>query len=367
MLMSTPAPGRRFRTMIRRKLAITAGAVLVAGVLAGGALAAAPARASSLPDTVQLLGTEDNGTETPTLYHNIHNSNNSFQGWNAVEGNGGSKEFDLGNEVTGASIAALPDGSTQSVAIGIDGNLYHNIRYANGIWQGWVAIEGNGGSKYFFGDDPSITGMPNGSSQLIASGDDGNLYINIRNANGSWVGWSAVPGIAGAKYFSAQWASIAGMPDGSSQLIATGSGNNETYHNIRSANGIWQGWQLVEGLPGSLSQPFFGFTPSITGMPDGSSQIVEEEYGGDLYHNIRNANGIWQGWRPIGGPDGSTYYIGSAVIASLPDGSSQIFTTTVTSDATWENTRASNGSWSGWTLLNGYEEAVAAAGWGAVG
>src|SRR6202035_4850064 len=31
-----------------------------------------------------------------------------------------------------------------------------------------------------------------------------------------------------------------------------------------------KGWQQVEGLPGSEQQPFFGFTPSITGMPDGS-------------------------------------------------------------------------------------------------
>jgi hypothetical protein len=363
--MSTPAPGRRFRTMIRRKLAITAGGVLVGGVLAGGALAAAPARASALPDTVQVLGTENNGTEFPTLYHDIHNADNGYQGWNAVEGNGSSQQFDVGTAVTNASIAALPDGSTQSVAVGVDGNLYHNIRYANGKWQGWAAVEGNAGAKYFNGGDPSITGMPNGSSQLIATGYDGNLYINIRNASGSWVGWSAVPGIAGATYFSDGWASIAGMPDGSSQLIATDSGTNETYHNIRSATGVWQGWQPVEGLPGQ--QHFFGFTPSITGMPDGSSQVVEEEYGGYLYHNIRNANGQWQGWRPIGGPDGSSYYTGSAVIASLPNGSSQIFTTTVNSNATWENTRASSGVWSGWTLLNGYETAVAAAGWGGLG
>jgi hypothetical protein len=367
--MSTPAPapGRRFRTMIRRKLAITAGAVLVGGALVGGALAAAPARASSLPDTVQLLGID---TDNPpaTLYHNIHNADNGYQGWNTVEGNGGSQYFDVGGYAeTGASIAALPDGSTQSVAFGIDDNLYFNIRYANGTWQGWAAVPGAGGATYFNGGNPSITGMPNGSSQLIATGDDGNLYLNIRNANGTWQGWSAVPGAGGAMYFSDEDATIAGMPDGSSQLIATASGSLETYHNIRYANGTWQGWQLVEGLPGSLSQPFVGFTPSIAGMPDGSAQIVEQQYGGDLYHNIRYANGTWQGWRPLGGPDGSEYYIGSAVIASLPDGSSQVFTTTDQSDATWENTRAGNGSWSGWTLLNGYEMAVAAAGWGALG
>jgi hypothetical protein len=316
-VMSTPAPapGRRFRTMIRRKLAITAGAVL-----AGGALAAAPAQASALPDTVQLLGVAPNGTDSPTLSHNIHNADSSYQGWAATEGNGGSQYFDVGTldglvGLDSASIAGLPDGSTQSVAVGTDYNLYFNIRDANGAWQGWSAVEGAGGAKYFYdvdGSGPSITGMPDGSSQLIATGDDGSLYFNIRYANGTWQGWAEVEGYGGAPNFE-------------------------------------------------------GYQPSITGMPDGSSQIVEQGDDGSLYHNIHYANGTWQGWRLVGGLDGSSYLTGTAVIASLPDGSSQVFTTTAGSNATWENTRASNGNWSGWTDLNGNVQTVAAAGFGAVG
>lgn len=128
--MSTLAPGRRFRTMIRRKLAITAGAVLVGGVLAGGALAAAPAQASDLSDTVQFLGWDNPDAAQPALAHDIHNTDNGYQGWTATEGNGGATYFDtVMGGMYGASIAALPDGSTQSVALGDDGNLLqHPLR-----------------------------------------------------------------------------------------------------------------------------------------------------------------------------------------------------------------------------------------------
>ena len=37
------------------------------------------------------------------------------------------------------------------------------------------------------------------------------------------------------------------MPDGSSQIIAVQTSSGETYHNIRYANGGWQGWIPVEG------------------------------------------------------------------------------------------------------------------------
>jgi hypothetical protein len=367
--MSTPAPvsGRRFRTTIGRKLATTAGAVLVGAVLAGGALTAVPAQASTWAYSVQLLGYANPGAQFPALSHNIHNADNSYQGWIATAGNGGATYFDDGQGgFYGASIAALGDGSTQSVAVGVDGNLYHNIRAANGGWQGWVAVEGNGGSKYFNGTDPSITGLPNGDSQLIETGDDGNLYFNIRYADGGWQGWAAVPGIAGATYFADQSASIAGMPDGSSQLIATRSGSDETYHNIRYANGKWQGWMPVGGYEDA--QAFDGRDPSITGLPDGSSQIVEQDLGDTLYHNIRYANGNWQGWMPVAGLDGSGSWTGTGVIAGLPDGSSQLFARQQSDVVTtWENTRASNGNWSGWTLVPGGGQNVAAAPGGAVG
>ena len=119
-------------------------------------------------------------------------------------------------------------------------------------------------------------------------------------------------------------------------------------------------------MPGS-TQPFDGLTRRSPACPTAPRRSSRKSTAATLYHNIRSTNGIWQGWRPIGGPDGSdSNYTGSAVIASLPNGSSQIFTTTIYLERHLEDTRASSGIWSGWTLLNGYQTAVSAAGFGSV-
>ncbi|WP_159394259.1 hypothetical protein [Streptomyces sp. NRRL S-495] len=50
---------------------------------------------------------------------------------------------------------------------------------------------------------------------------DGNAYHKTRFANGNWSGFGAVQGPYGASVFPAQRAAIAGLPDGSSQLVIT--------------------------------------------------------------------------------------------------------------------------------------------------
>ena len=84
-------------------------------------------------------------------------------------------------------------------------------------------------------------------------------YFNIRYANGYWQGWAALPGIAGAKYFSDQSASITGMPDGSSQVFARQLGNFvTTYENTRYINGGWSGWTLVPSPAQLVAAAGFG-------------------------------------------------------------------------------------------------------------
>jgi hypothetical protein len=67
-------------------------------------------------------------------------------------------------DIAQASITALPNGSSQLVAVTTSGSLEHNIRFANGSWQGWRDPQ-----QLYTGmfTSPSIAGLPNGSSQLI--------------------------------------------------------------------------------------------------------------------------------------------------------------------------------------------------------
>ena len=115
----------------------------------------------------------------------------------------------------------MPDGSSQMLGIGTDGNVYHNIRGATGSWQGWQPVAGYNGNARFAGTKVAIAGMPNGASQMLAVGTDGNVYHNIRGATGSWQGWQPVAGYNGSARFAGTKVAIAGMPNGTSQLLAT--------------------------------------------------------------------------------------------------------------------------------------------------
>jgi hypothetical protein len=157
------------------------------------------------------IGTDGN------VYHNIRVATGSWQGWQPVAGYNGAVRF----SGTKVAIAAMPDGSSQMLGIGTDGNVYHNIRTATGSWQGWQPVAGYNGSARFSGSSAAITGMPNGTSQMLAIGIDGNVYHDIRTATGSWQGWQPVAGYNGAAHFSGAKVAIAGMPNGTSQLLAT--------------------------------------------------------------------------------------------------------------------------------------------------
>jgi len=91
-------------------------------------------------------------------------------------------------KITDASLAGMPNGSTQIIEVTTGGILKHDIRNANGSWQntGWGTPAGSTGIA-----QAAITAMPNGSTQLVAVTTSGTLEHNLRNANGTWqtTGW----------------------------------------------------------------------------------------------------------------------------------------------------------------------------------
>lgn len=165
-----------------------------------------------------------------------------------------------------ASITAMPNGDSQLVAVTSGGVLEHNIRYANGGWQGWRTISQPGVSV----ENASIAGMPNGSSQIVEVTSTGVLEHNIRNANGSWQpsGWAS-PGSPSGTTTVIQ-ASITAMPNGSSVVAATYA-DNVVAPDIRNADGGWSGWgQIFQN-----SHITSASDVSVAGMPNGSWQLIE--------------------------------------------------------------------------------------------
>ena len=275
-----------------------------------------------------------------TFYHAVRNASGSWTAFNALGGANGASTFAGDQE----SITAMPDGSSQVVGIGLDGNIYHEIRNANGTWTGFEPISGANGATYFHGSDVAIAGMSDGSSQLVAIGNDGNIWHRIRNANGTWTNFQTIPGLNGAAAFQATKVAIAAMPNGSSQVVAYGSDKN-MYLDIRSSTGTWSGWTELAGANGVST--FEGPDLAIAGMPDGSSQILAIGTNGYVYHEVRSAAGVFAGFQAISGVTTTDMTATSIGITGMPDGSSQVVA--VGSDGNlWHIIRNANGSWTSW-------------------
>jgi hypothetical protein len=264
------------------------------------------------------------------LYHNIRNNDGTWQGWFGVEGNAGAASF----EASSVAVTAINDpsdtahnGDLDVAAVGNDGLLYFNIRYANGNWQGWQAMAGVGAPN-FAAKGVAMAGMPDDTMQMIAIGNDGNLYHTIRNdTSGVWQDWIPMAGADGAANFQASIVSMTGLDDGTMQVVAVGNDGN-IYHNIRqstASGGNLQGWI---GLAGASGAPTFQASSVAIGAVndpgdpnDGSTQIIAVGNTGLLYHNIRLANGNWQGWIQMAGYDGAAQMSSSTVAMAGNPGS----------------------------------------------
>ncbi|WP_307853139.1 glycoside hydrolase domain-containing protein [Kitasatospora sp. RG8] len=224
-------------------------------------MAARRAAIAGLPDgSSQVLAIGNDGN----VYHKTRFADGSWSGFAALPG--------IGTPTMAAgdvAIAGLPDGSTQVLAIGNDGNVYHETRFANGSWSGFAALPGVNSPRMAAGR-VAIAGLPDGSSQVLAIGNDGNVYHETRFANGNWSGFAALPG-NGTPAMAARTVGIAGLPDGSSQVAVVG-GDGNVYHETRFAGGNWSGFGTVQGPYGASTFP--AQRAAIAGLPDGSSQLV---------------------------------------------------------------------------------------------
>jgi len=277
-------------------------------------------------------------SERGNLYHTVRNASGSWSGFAAVGGYDGAPVFNASQE----SIAATPDKSTQTVALGSDGNLYHTARYADGTWTGWAPVAGYDGAPTFAATSFSIAGMPNGDAQILAVGKDGLIYHNIRFVNGTWQGWGQVGS------WGAQKVAITGMPNGDAQMLIIGN-DGLIYHNARFAGGSWQGWNGVAGV-GSASS-FAAKNISIAGMPNGDAQMIAVGSDSNVYHNNRLVSGSWQGWNAVAGVGSAANFASSSIaITGMPNGDTQLVGVG-TDGIAYHNARFAGGSWQGWNSL----------------
>jgi len=304
------------------------------------------------------------GSPTPAawpLYNEFRDGTGNWSGFQPLQGFDGATTFAASRVAT----AGFTDGSTQVIAIGDDGNLYHDIRFGTpgNPWQGWGPTQGVGDSTFFNARSVAVaaintTDTHNGELHVSAIGNDGNLYYDIRFTNGDWQGWDPMPGAEGAPSFGASDVAMTGMPDGSVQVIAIGN-DSDIWHNIRHPDGSWQGWNPVTGFQGGPTSTFSARGLAIAGFTDGSAQLVAIGDDGNLYHDIRFADGSWQGWGQMQGNAGSATFNGSAVtIAAVNDKGDptdgQLQVAAIGLDGrVYHDIRFADGNWQGWAGVLG--------------
>ncbi|MGW1857323.1 hypothetical protein [Streptomyces collinus] len=272
---------------------------------------------AGMPDgSTQAVGIGTDGN----IWHNIRRADGSWQGWNALPR---ADNRAVGFPATEVALTGMPNGDAQIVAVGKDGYVYHNIRKADGSWQGWGAIAGADGGRVK-ASKVALAGMPDGSTQVLVFGGDGRMRLAKRSADGSWSAWSIVKGVNAAD-FRGRALSIAALPNGDAQIAAIGEDGN-IWHTIHRADGDWTDW----GAPAGVTTPAMGASAvALTGMPNGDSQVVAVGLDGNVYHAVRAHGGDWTPFRRVAGVRGADSFAGDQVaIAGLPDGSAQLLLTT---------------------------------------
>ncbi|GAA1660228.1 hypothetical protein GCM10009765_07060 [Fodinicola feengrottensis] len=240
------------------------------------------------------------------------------------------------------AVAGLHDGSAQVVIVGND-RVYHEIRYPDGNWRGFQGLPGIGTTETAGAKAAGVAGLPNGSSQVVIIGTDNRVYHEVRFPDGNWSGFNGLPGIGTTEPAGAKAVAITGMSDGSAQVLIVGL-DNQVYHEIRFPDGNWSGFAPLGATAKAVS---------IAGLPGNSAQVAIIDMNDRVYHEIRYANGNWSGLRPVPGI-GTTEAAGakSVGIAGEPDGSSQVVIVGL-DNRVYHEVRFSNGNWSGFNGLPG--------------
>ncbi|MEV8533803.1 CehA/McbA family metallohydrolase [Streptomyces sp. NPDC051211] len=248
-----------------------------------------------------------------------------------------------------ASVAGMPDGSVQALGIGTDNKLWFTMRKGSATIQPWQQLAGPDGQAAFAVREAAITGFADGTSQIVVTGMDGTVYHRQRRATGAWAGFRQVPGNQAAGRWGATKVAIAGMPDGSAQVLGYGT-DGSMYHCIRRSSGSWSGWGRLAGFNGAPA--FAGPALAITGMPDGASQVLAIGLDGMVYHTIRRPDGSWTGFQPPRGVTTPTMGASAVDIAGMPDGSAQVVAVGRDGNV-WHQIRRPDGSWTGFARMPG--------------
>ncbi len=209
------------------------------------------------------------------------------------------------------------------VIVGWDDRVYHQVRAADGTWTGFQPLAGNGTTLPAVGKDVAIAALPGGTAQVLIIGADDVVYHEIRTANGTWSGFQPLAGNGTTAPAKGKRVAIAGMTDGTAQVVIVGW-DDRIYHQIRDTAGGWSGFQPVNGMNTTL--PAAGKDVAIGTHPDGTAQLLVIGSDDGIYHRIRTTTS-WTPFTTVAGTDGTPAKGSRVALSGTPDNTAQILIT----------------------------------------
>jgi hypothetical protein len=286
------------------------------------------------------------------MYHQVRNADTTWTGFAPLAGHGTT----LPGDAKDVAVAAMADGTAQVVVVGADDVVYHQIRYPD-RWTGFQPLAGHDTAVPAKAKSVSIAGLVDGSAQIVIVGWDDRIYHQTRHPD-RWTGFQPVAGMGTTTPAAGKDVAIAALPDGSTQLVIVGA-DDGLYHRIRGVDGAWGGFQPLAGNGTTTAAK--GKRVSSAGTADGSAQLVIVGWDDRIYHQVRNADGAWTGFEPLNGMDTTTPAAGKDVaIGAHPDGTAQVLI--VGSDDGMYHRVRSGTSWTPFRALAGTDGATAAKG-----
>jgi hypothetical protein len=280
------------------------------------------------------------------MYHRVRRADGTWTGFTPIAGFGTTQPGDARD----MAIAGLPNGTAQLLIIGADWRVYHQSRGTSGIWSGFETVAGFGTTAPAAGSRVGIAGLPDGSTQIVIIGADNGVYHQIRSALGTWSGFQPLPGLGTPSTAQARDVAIAGLPDGSSQALIIGA-DGRVYHQRRSATGAWSGFQPVAGQ--GTTEPAAGSRVAIAGASDGSAHVLIAGAGNVVYHQLRRPDGSWSGFQPLPGfGTPAPAQARDVAVTALVDGTAQVAIVGA-DEGVYHQVRRADGSWTGFQPVAG--------------
>jgi hypothetical protein len=234
------------------------------------------------------------------------------------------------------AVVSMPNGHLEVFARLGDGTLGAVSQLSTtdfGRWSGWTSLGGTLGG-------PPVTAVnANGQPEIFALARNGGL-IHDPYRNGSWAGWSALPG---GQAFTGIPA-VGRNADGRLELFArTKSGAIEHVWQVPGGSGRWDGAPVLIGNVAS--------DPAVFSANEGRLEIFAVTANGTMMHTWQLQPVAGSAWNQPATLAGNS--AGGAPTAIRVNGLSQLFARGPDGKIGYDHLNGATGAWSGWSSLGG--------------